>query len=89
MPELESILPSYLPKRIRRCPECGDRDQVQVIIWGLPRLPVSVSPAEEGRVLFGGCMTPFYEDPDQEPPDWHCPTCGVSYTRRGEIVPEP
>ena len=31
----------------------------------------------------------FYEDPEQEPPDWHCPTCEVSYTGRGVIVPEP
>ncbi len=79
----------YLPKRIRRCPQCGDRDDVQFIAWGLPRLPIELTPEEEGRVLFGGCMMPVYEDPEQEPPDWHCPTCDVSYTRRGMIVLEP
>jgi hypothetical protein len=80
---------TYSPKRIRRCPQCGDRDRVQTIVWGLPTLPIELSPEEEGRVLFGGCVMPSYEDPEQEPPDWCCPTCDVSYTKRGEIVPEP
>jgi hypothetical protein len=54
----------------------------------LPDLPVRLIPTEEGRVLFGGCVMPFYEDPEQEPPKWRCPTYEVSYTGRGEIVPE-
>jgi predicted RNA-binding Zn-ribbon protein involved in translation (DUF1610 family) len=74
---------SYLPKRIRRCPQCGDSDRVQVIIYGLPAFPPS--PEEEHRVTFAGCMWPDYE----KTPKWFCPTCGVSYTGRGEIVEEP
>jgi hypothetical protein len=53
----------------------------------MPAFPPT--PEEEDRVLFAGCVMPFYEDPEQEPPKWHCPTCEVSYTGRGEIVPEP
>jgi hypothetical protein len=86
MPELEPSLPGYLPKRIRACPVCRKSAQVQIIIYGMPAGPPSAE--EEDRVVFAGCVMPFYEDPEQEPPDWHCPTCRVSYTRRGEIVPE-
>ena len=89
MTGLEPLYPSYLPKRIRACPQCRKSAQVQIIVWGLPDLPVNLSSTEEGRVLFGGCVMPFYEDPEQEPPRWYCPTCDVSYTGRGEIVPEP
>jgi hypothetical protein len=88
MTGLEPIIPSYLPKRIRACPQCRKSAQVQFIVWGLPDLPIELVPEEEGRVLFGGCVMPVYEDPEQEPPKWHCPTCEVSYTGRGEIVPE-
>jgi hypothetical protein len=83
MPQLEPIFPSYLPKRIRRCPQCGDRDHVQVIIYGMPAFPPT--PEEKERVAFAGCVI----DTDGEPPKWHCPTCEVSYTGRGEIVTEP
>jgi len=89
MAELEPITPSYLPKRIRACPQCHKSAQIQVIIWGLPDLPVRLSPTEEGRVLFGGSMMPVYEDPEQKPPKWYCPACDVSYTGTGQVVPEP
>lgn len=80
----DGVVYNYLPKRVRRCPECGDRDRVQIIVYGMPA--VWPTPDEEDRVKFAGCMMPSYEDPDQEPPKWHCPTCDVSYTGRGVIV---
>ena len=83
---LEPIIPSYLPKRIRACPQYRKSAQVQIIIYGMPAFPPT--PEEEDRVLFAGCVMPFYDDPEQEPPKWHCPTCDVSYTGRGQIVPE-
>ena len=86
MPELEPSIPSYLPKRIRACPQCRKSAQVQIIIYGMPAFPPT--PEEKDRVVFAGCVMPYYEDPEQEPPKWHCPSCGVSYTGRGEIVPE-
>ena len=86
MPELEPLLPSYLPKRVRACPVCRKSAKVQIIIYGMPAGPPSAE--EEDRVMFAGCMMPFYEDPEQEPPKWHCPTCDVSYTGRGVVVPE-
>mgnify|MGYP001823174996 FL=1 len=86
MPELEPLYPSYLPKRIRACPQCRKSADVQVIIYGMPAGPPG--PEERDRVLFAGCVMPVCDDPDQEPPKWYCPTCGVSYTGRGEIVPE-
>ena len=85
MPELEPLLPSYLPKRVRACPECRKSAQVQIIVYGMPAGPPT---PEEDRVIFAGCVMFVSEDPDQGPPKWHCPTCDVSYTRRGEIVPE-
>jgi hypothetical protein len=87
MPELETSLPSYLPKRIRRCPQCGDRDHIQVIIYGMPAGPPT--PEEEDRVIFAGCVMFVSEDPDWQSPKWHCPTCDASYTGRGVVVPEP
>ena len=86
MPDPTPIRDSWLPKRIRRCPQCGDRDRVKLILYGMPagRPP----PEEEDRIIFAGCMMPMYEDPEQQPPDWHCSICEVSYTGRGEIVPE-
>ena len=83
----DGVVYSYLPKRIRRCPQCGDRDHVQLIFYGMPGFPPP--PEEEDRIIFAGCMMPIYEDPEQEAPDWHCPTCELSYTKRGEIVSEP
>ena len=87
MPELEPLYPSYLPKRIRACPQCRKSADVQVIIYGMPAGPPA--PEEKDRVAFSGCVMPLYDDPEQEPPKWYCPTCDVSYTGRGEIVPEP
>jgi hypothetical protein len=86
MPGHEPTLPSYLPKRIRACPQCRKSAQVQIIVYGMPAWPPT--PEEKDRVLFAGCVMPAYEDPEQEPPKWHCPTCEVSYTGRGVIVPE-
>lgn len=74
---------SYLPQRIIRCPQCGDGDRVQVIIFGLPAFLPSAQ--ERDRVLFGGCTLP---PTTSEMPEWFCPTCDVSYTGRGEIVEE-
>ena len=76
----EPAISNFLPKRIRRCPECGDRDEVQVIVYGMPAMPPT--PEEEDRVVFAGCMFPL----DEEPPKWRCPTCDVAYTGRGVIV---
>ena len=86
MQPLEPIIPSYLPKRIRACPQCRKSAQVQIIIYGMPAFPSA--PEEQDRVAFAGCVMPSYEDPEQEPPKWDCPTCEVSYTGQGEIVPE-
>ena len=86
MPELEPLLPSYLPKRVRACPECRKSAQVQIIVYGMPAGPPT--PEEEDRVIFAGCVMFVSEDPDQGPPKWRCPACDVSYTGRGKIVPE-
>lgn len=83
----DGVIYNYLPKRVRRCPECGDRDRVQIVVYGMPAVPPT--PDEEDRVLFAGCVMLASDDPEQESPEWHCPTCHLSYTRRGEIVAEP
>ena len=80
--ELE--LSSWLPKRIRKCPRCGDRDPIQFILFGLPlgRPPAS----EEDRIIMAGCLI---RNADSPLPRWHCPTCRVSYSGKGELVELP
>ncbi len=70
--------PTYLPKRIRRCPNCGDREKVQFIFRGLP--PAPASPEEEDRIIFAGCLIEVDENGmDLPSPRWHCPACDISY----------
>jgi len=71
--------PRFLPKRIRACPNCRDRDHVQVIIYGMPTGPPS--PREEDRVYFAGCIPSAESDPR-----WHCVVCDTFYERDGHIV---
>ena len=87
MTQPDPMIYSYLTKRIRRCPQCGDRDRVQIIIHGMPAF--RPTPEEEDRVIFAGCVMFVSEDPDQGPPKWRCPACDVSYTGRGVVVTDP
>jgi hypothetical protein len=84
MAQCDPMIHHYLPKRIRGCPECGDRDRVQIVVFGMPAVPPT--PDEEDRVLFAGCVMFTSDDPEQESPKWHCPSCDLSYTGRGEVV---
>jgi len=82
----DGVVYRYLTKRVRRCPVCGDRGRVQIIVYGMPAVHPTLD--EEDRAKFAGCIVPSYEDPEQEPPDRHCPTCDLSYTKQGEVVPD-
>jgi rubredoxin len=71
---------SYLPDIVPACPRCGERDAVQIIVYGYPHfLP---SPEEEHRVILGGCVIPAPLMPAQ----WACPMCNTYYTDEGRIV---
>ena len=67
MGEIELIDPDrhWLPKRIRPCPVCGDRDRVHRVVWGMP----AGMPPEHlaDRVYFAGCVI------GDESGNWYCP----------------
>lgn len=63
---------SFVPKRIRRCPECGSNSAVKSVIWGMPSRPPTDE--ERERVIFGGC-----EMPDGEPAEWWCSACETGF----------
>ena len=70
----------YLPKRIRRCPSCGDRDEVQYIVEGMPAYPPH--PDEADRIYFAGCVIEVDLDEQGEPlpnPRWYCPACDLFF----------
>lgn len=65
----------YLPKSVKNCPECGDRDDVQDIVEGLSATPLTT--AAEDRLDFAGCVIDFQVDEhgNEVPgPRWYCPT---------------
>lgn len=57
-----------LRRRLRpACPNCGLRDYVTPVVWGLPADPPD--PGED--IVYGGCTPPA------PAPQWHCRDCNV------------
>ncbi len=70
----------YLPKRIKPCPECGDRETVQYIVEGMPAVPPTQE--EEDRSYFAGCVIVEGVDDEGNPlprSKWVCTACGRFY----------
>ncbi len=65
----------FLPddELIPPCPSCGDRDNTQVLVVGMPAY--FPSPDEEDRVHFHGCL--IDESTPTDP--WWCPACNQSF----------
>ena len=56
----------WLPKRIPPCPVCGDTEQVQYVIRGMPAGPPPEHLAD--RLYFAGCIVDEWAASN-----WYCP----------------
>lgn len=71
---------TYLPKRFKRCPSCGDKEKVQYVYWGMPAAP---TPEEEARIHFAGCVIDVEHDESGDvipQPKWYCPSDNLFYS---------
>lgn len=71
---MNGLVGSWLPKRVKACPVCGDRDAVQLVVWGMPygRPPEH----EVDRIHFAGCVIAVEVDGNGDvirEPKWRCP----------------